>query len=225
MYDDERPSADMRVLNQINDMRSMARQLFKSSKKCELDEVVEQQKAMAAIRENNLDKARSYGESAIVKHNEAQNYVKLATRLEAVVSRLDTQVKMNTINASFASVVKALKKTVEKNSGSSIMSTMEAFETTFKQLDEQTASMTTFMDATLAQKAPATEVDLLLAKLADTHNLETTLDLPRATPPAAAPPADVSSTARQAAPALVAPEGDVMSELQRRFDELKRNNR
>lgn len=220
MYDDERPRADARVLNQISEMRSMARHLFKASRKCELDEQAEQQKAMNAMRENNLEKARTYGESSIAKHNEAQNYVKLATRLESVVSRLDTQVKLNAINSNFTSIVKSLQKSVEKSKGSPVLQTMEAFEQTFAELDAQTATLTSFMDSTLASKAPTAAVDELLAQLADTHHLETKLELPRAKPPVS-----VAEEKPQGETRVMMPTEEAeMSDLERRFAELKKSH-
>ncbi len=40
-----------------------------------------------------------YAQNAIRKKNEALNYLRLASRLDAVSSRLDTQVKMNQVRA------------------------------------------------------------------------------------------------------------------------------
>lgn len=42
----------------------------------------------------NMDGARIYGQNAIRKKNEALNYLRLGSRLDAVVSRLDQQAKM-----------------------------------------------------------------------------------------------------------------------------------
>ena len=44
----------------------------------------------AAIEKNNLDGAKIYAQNAIRKKHEQLNYLKLASRLDAVVSRLET---------------------------------------------------------------------------------------------------------------------------------------
>ena len=63
---------------------------------------------LQAIEKGNMDGAKIYAQNAIRKKNETLNYLRLASRLDAVVSRLDTQAKMNVINKSMAGIVKAL---------------------------------------------------------------------------------------------------------------------
>ena len=55
-----------------------------------------------AIEKGNIDGAKIYAQNAIRKKTEALNYLRLASRLDAVVSRLDTQAKMNAINSSMS---------------------------------------------------------------------------------------------------------------------------
>ncbi len=63
-----------------------------------------------AIEKGNIDGAKIYAQNAIRKKTEALNYLRLASRLDAVVSRLDTQAKMNMINSSMSQIVRALDK-------------------------------------------------------------------------------------------------------------------
>lgn len=55
----------------------------------------------AAVHDNTevASPAQVYAQNAIRKKNEALNYLRLASRLDAVSSRLDTQVKMNQVRA------------------------------------------------------------------------------------------------------------------------------
>ena len=64
-----------------------------------------------AIEKGNIDGAKIYAQNAIRKKTEALNYLRLASRLDAVVSRLDTQAKMNMINSSMSQVPVALLRT------------------------------------------------------------------------------------------------------------------
>ena len=50
--------------------------------------------AVQAIEKGNIDGAKIYAQNAIRKKTETLNYLRLASRLDAVVSRLDTQAKM-----------------------------------------------------------------------------------------------------------------------------------
>lgn len=52
----------------------------------------ERLKVKRAIEKGNMEGAKIYAQNAIRKKNEQLNYMKLASRLDAVVSRLDTQV-------------------------------------------------------------------------------------------------------------------------------------
>lgn len=45
-----------------------------------------------AIEKGNMEGAKIYAQNAIRKKSEQLNYMKLSSRLDAVVSRLDTQV-------------------------------------------------------------------------------------------------------------------------------------
>ncbi len=57
-------------------------------------EKAEKLKIKKAIEKGNLEGAKIYAQNAIRKKTEALNYLKLGSRLDAVVSRLDTQAKM-----------------------------------------------------------------------------------------------------------------------------------
>lgn len=54
-----------------------------------------------ANADSHVPHAQVYAQNAIRKKSEALNYLRLASRLDAVSSRLDTQVKMNQVCAGF----------------------------------------------------------------------------------------------------------------------------
>jgi len=55
-----------------------------------------------------MEGAKIYAQNAIRKKSEALNYLQLASRLDAVVSRLDQQAKMASVSRSMAGIVKTL---------------------------------------------------------------------------------------------------------------------
>jgi hypothetical protein len=73
-------------------------QLNRSAIKCEKDEKSERLKVKKAIEKGNAEGAKIYAQNAIRKKHEQLNYLKLASRLDAVVSRLDTQAKMQMVS-------------------------------------------------------------------------------------------------------------------------------
>ena len=68
-----------------------------------------------AIEKGNIEGAKIYAQNAIRKKGEALNYLKLASRLDAVVARLDTQAKMQGVTRSMAGIVKTLDKALAAN--------------------------------------------------------------------------------------------------------------
>jgi charged multivesicular body protein 1 len=104
-----------KLLDQIFNLKFTAKQLNKQSQKSTKDEKVERIKVKKAIEKGNLDGAKIYAQNAIRKKNESLNYLRLASRLDAVVSRLDTQAKMQIVNKSMAGIVKALGKSLASN--------------------------------------------------------------------------------------------------------------
>ncbi|KAG2411345.1 hypothetical protein I3760_Q009400 [Carya illinoinensis] len=101
-----------KLLYQMMGLKFTAKSLQRQAKKCEKDEKSEKLKIKKAMEKGNMDGARIYAENAIRKRTEQMNYLRLASRLDAVVARLDTQAKMTTINKSMANIVKSLDSTL-----------------------------------------------------------------------------------------------------------------
>ena len=104
-----------KLLDQIFNLKFTSKQLNKQSQKSAKEEKAERLKVKKAIEKGNLDGAKIYAQNAIRKKNESLNYLRLASRLDAVVSRLDTQAKMQSVNKSMAGIVKALDKSLASN--------------------------------------------------------------------------------------------------------------
>ncbi len=67
--------------------------------KCEKEEKAEKLRVKKAIEKGNMEGAKIYAQNAIRKKNEQLNYMKLASRLDATVSRLETQAKMQMVSS------------------------------------------------------------------------------------------------------------------------------
>lgn len=104
-----------KLLEQVFNLKFMAKQLNRSAIKCEKDEKSERLKVKKAIEKGNTEGAKIYAQNAIRKKHEQLNYLKLASRLDAVVSRLDTQAKMSMVNRNMMAVTKNLEKALAAN--------------------------------------------------------------------------------------------------------------
>jgi charged multivesicular body protein 1 len=133
-----------------------------------------------------MEGAKIYAQNAIRKKSEQLNYMKLSSRLDAVVSRLDTQAKMQMVNKNMSAIVKSLERSMESNSLEKIAQTMNQFEKQFENLDLQTQVMDDVMGAQANLSTPEDDVNSLIQQVADEHGLETSLNLPAAGKAAAA---------------------------------------
>lgn len=175
--------------------------------KSEKEEKSEKLKIKKAIEKGNMEGAKIYAQNAIRKKSEQLNYMKLSSRLDAVVSRLDTQAKMQMVNKNMSAIVKSLEKSMESNSLEKIAQTMNQFEKQFENLDLQVGGVeklsfhpeylpflfifqTQVMDDVMGAQAnlstPEDDVNSLIQQVADEHGLETSLNLPAAGKAAAA---------------------------------------
>merc|ERR1712118_475944 len=156
-----------------------SKQLNRASRKCEATEKAEKNKVKRAIEKGNIEGAKVYAQNAIRKKSEALNYLQLASRLDGVVSRLDTQAKMNTVNRCIAGVVKSLGGPGGEQPGDGSR-TMDQFERQFESLDVQSECVEQAMASQQALSTPAGEVNELMQQVADEHGLELGMDLPTA---------------------------------------------
>ena len=65
-----------------------------SSLKCEREEKQEMEKCRKAMEKRNMEGAKIYAQNAIRKKNEALNFLRLQSRIDAVATRLDTALKV-----------------------------------------------------------------------------------------------------------------------------------
>ncbi|PRW60243.1 charged multivesicular body 1-like [Chlorella sorokiniana] len=198
-------STNDKLLDQIFNLKFTSKQLVRAARKCEKEEKDEKLKIKKAIEKGNMDGAKIYAQNAIRKKNEALNYLRLGSRLDAVVSRLDQQAKMQTINKSMAGIVKSLDSAMKANNLEKVASTMDLFERQLEDLDVQTDFVESAMQNQTVLSTPEDDVNMLVQQVADEHGLETGLSLPQA------------AAAKVPAQKVAAPEPD----LAQRLAELK----
>merc|ERR1712188_283116 len=173
-------SSEKQLLDQIFNLKFTSKQLSRSANKCVKDEKSEKLKVKKAIEKGNIEGARIYAQNAIRKRTEQLNYLKLASRLDAVVSKLETQSKMNTVNKNMAGIVKSLDRALKANNLEQVSSTMDQFEQQFESLDVQSECVQEAMGNQQAMSTPEDQVNDLMMQVADEHGLETALVMPSA---------------------------------------------
>ncbi|GAX79761.1 hypothetical protein CEUSTIGMA_g7202.t1 [Chlamydomonas eustigma] len=169
-----------KLMEQVFNLKFMAKQLSKSAVKSEKEEKSEKLKIKKAMEKGNIEGAKIYAQNAIRKKSEQLNYMKLASRLDAVVARLETQAKMQMVGKNMSNIVKSLEKSMETNSLEKMMETMNQFERQFENLDLQTSVMDNVMSAQANLSTPEDEVTNLMQQVADEHGLEVQMNMPNA---------------------------------------------
>ena len=106
---------------------------------------------------------RSYFlESAIRKKNECLNYLRLASRVDAVASRVKTAQSMKRVTKEIGTTSKALEGAMKSMNLEKITAIMDKFEGQFENLDVQTAVMENSMGDAMSTQTPSSQVDDLI---------------------------------------------------------------
>ncbi|KAI9056509.1 vacuolar assembly protein DID2 [Trametes sanguinea] len=158
-------------------LKFTAKSLNRQAKKAQKDENTEKAKLKKALQQGNADGARIYAANAIRKKNESLNLLRLASRVDAVASRVETAVTMRQVSGNLASVVKGMDKAMESMNLERISMVMDKFESQFSDLDVQTSYMEETMSNTTAVSTPQDEVDALMKQTAEEANIELQHDL------------------------------------------------
>ena len=96
------------VENQLFNIKFTAKQIHRMSKKSDKQHEQEKLKVKKAIEKGDAESARIHAENAIRIKNTGNNYLRMASRLEAVASRLESAVKMQQVSKQMGSVVKGM---------------------------------------------------------------------------------------------------------------------
>ncbi|KAK4395167.1 ESCRT-related protein CHMP1B [Sesamum angolense] len=168
-----------KLMQQIMDLKFTSKSLQRQARKCEKEEKAEKLKVKKAIEKGNMDGARIYAENSIRKRNEQMNYLRLASRLDAVVARLDTQAKMTAISKSMGSIVKSLESSLATGNLQKMSETMDQFERQFVNMEVQAEFMESSMAGSTSLSTPEGEVNSLMQQVADDYGLEVSVGLPQ----------------------------------------------
>jgi len=98
--------------------------------------------------------------------------MRMASRIDAVSSRIETAVRMNQVTQSMQGVSKGMTKGLASMDVDQLSKIMDKFEKQFEDLDVKAAYMDGAMNISTAASTPAEQVDELIMMVADQNNLE-----------------------------------------------------
>jgi len=158
--------------NQLFELKLTAKQLARSSKKCEANEKKEKKKIKDCIQKQRMENARTHAENAIREKNQAVTYLRLSARIEAVSQRIETGLRMRQVTKAMSGVVKGMEKAQRSMNLVQMTTMLDRFEQGCEDFDTQMDVMDSAMSSTSAMSTPEGEVNELIKMVADEHSLE-----------------------------------------------------
>ncbi|KFO31873.1 Charged multivesicular body protein 1a [Fukomys damarensis] len=125
-----------------------------------------------ALQQKNVECARVYAENAIRKKNEGVNWLRMASRVDAVASKVQTAVTMKGVTKNMAQVTKALDKALSSMDLQKVSAVMDRFEQQVQNLDVHTSVMEDSMSSATTLTTPQEQVDSLIVQIAEENGLE-----------------------------------------------------
>ncbi|CAL1595712.1 unnamed protein product [Knipowitschia caucasica] len=153
-------------------LKFTSKQLERLAKKSEKDSEKEQAKVKKALQQKNVECARVYAENAIRKKNEGLNWLRMASRVDAVASKVQTAVTMKGVTKSMGQVTKALDKALGSMDLQKVSAVMDKFESQVQSLDVHTSVMDDAMSSATTLTTPQNQVDDLIQRIAEEGGLE-----------------------------------------------------
>uniref|UniRef100_A0A8D8TZJ5 Charged multivesicular body protein 1b n=1 Tax=Cacopsylla melanoneura TaxID=428564 RepID=A0A8D8TZJ5_9HEMI len=164
--------------NHLFNLKFAAKELERNSKRCEKEEKTEKLKIKKAIQKGNVEVAKIHAENAIRQKSQSLNYLRMAARVDAVASRVQTALTTRKVTQSMSGVVKAMDAAMKSMNLEKISGLMDKFEEQFEDLDVQSSVMENTMSQSVTTSVPQNDVDNLMKQVADEAGLELTMAFP-----------------------------------------------
>ncbi|RKP30595.1 hypothetical protein METBISCDRAFT_27253 [Metschnikowia bicuspidata] len=173
-------------------LKFTAKLLNRQAAKAAKEELQEKIKTKKALMQGNNDIALLYAQNAIRKANERVNLLRLASRIDAMASRVQTAVTMRSVTGNMATVIRGMDKALQTMNLEHLSLVMDKFENQCEDLDALTNYYESATNNANALTTPQEEVDELMAQIADQADLEMKQGLNETNLDVFAPPQTVS---------------------------------
>lgn len=165
-------STESMMQKQLFQLKFTSKQMARAHKKAEKDEKAEMNKVKKAMEKGDEGCARIYAQNAIRMKTQGQNYLRMASRLDAVASRVESAIKMKQVTKQMGTVVQGMDKVLGSMDVEQIGQVMDKFEASFEQMDVTSSYVESAMNASTASAIDEGAVDSLLAQMQETVGME-----------------------------------------------------
>lgn len=170
-------SASQKMQKTLFDLKMKTKELERQSKKEEKKIKENEKKCKKAMEKGNMEGARIYAQNAIRAKSQSLNFLRLASRMDAVSARVQTAIDMQQLTKSMTGVTKNMDSIMKSMDIERISKVMDKFEEQFEDLDLNAQYMEQAMDSSTAQSMPTSQVDEMMGRIADEHNIELASEL------------------------------------------------
>ncbi|CAH8586700.1 unnamed protein product [Schistosoma turkestanicum] len=153
-------------------LRIASKKVTRLSEKAARESEVQKQKLKKALASDNIECGRIYAENAIRKKKESINYLRMASRFDAVQSRVQSALTMKQVVSNIGVVSHELEKAMATMDLEKLEKVMSKFESQFEDLDIRSSTMEHSMRNAFTLSAPEQEINALIKQVAEENSLE-----------------------------------------------------
>jgi charged multivesicular body protein 1 len=162
----------MGIEDTLFQLKFTSKQLDKLASKSLTQSNSEKAKVQKAIEQRNHEGARIYAENVIRKKNEYLNYLRLASRIDAVSSKVKSALTMQNVAKNIGNVSKSLEKAMQSMDLEKVSQIMEQFEKQFEMLDVRANVLENTMSSATTLSTPVDQVEALIRQVAEENGLD-----------------------------------------------------
>merc|ERR1712166_118957 len=160
------------MMEMTMNMKIQSKMLNRSAVKADKESTKEKMKVKTAMEKGNAEGARLYAENAIRQKNQAMAHRRLASRLDAVASKLETCQNSMKVAHNLGVITQRLAPSLSSMNIAQISQTMDDFEKVLEDQDVMTDTITSAIDTATSTMTPADDVDDMMNEVAAEHNIE-----------------------------------------------------
>ena len=170
-----------KIEDELFNLKFAVKQMRKEAQKYDKQILTEKGKMKKAMVNNRLDVAQTHATSAIMLKTSSAQFLRMASKVEAVSIKLSAAVKMRNVTASMAQITKIMSKALKTMNLEKIQMTMDKFEETFEDTDVMGDVVLKTMDSNTQLSTPQEEVFELMSQVADENELDLKDHIPKPT--------------------------------------------
>ncbi|KAL6938003.1 hypothetical protein ACO0RG_004530 [Hanseniaspora osmophila] len=163
--------------NTLFQLKFTSKQLLKQAQKSLKEAKVNEKKLTKLLSQadssDNAEIVKIYASNVVRKKNEHLQLLKLQSKIDGIISRLNTSLIMKNLNSNFYKITKNLDVALRTMNLEQITMIMEKFESQFEEIDTNVESFNSLTNSNVMMKQQDNdEVDNLISKLRDENGLK-----------------------------------------------------